>query len=142
MRSLPLLFALTLVLACKTMPAMPPPSPAATHTASGLAYDDELVGTGPEARAGQRVAVHYTGWLESDGSEFDSSRGRGEPIEFELGAGEVIKGWDEGVAGMKVGGRRRLHIPAELGYGTRGAGRAIPPRAKLVFDVELIAIRE
>lgn len=142
MRRLPLLFALSLVIACKAMPAMPPPSPAATHTASGLAYDDEVVGTGPEARAGQRVAVHYTGWLESDGSEFDSSRGRGEPFEFQLGAGEVIKGWDEGVAGMKVGGRRRLHIPAELGYGTRGAGRDIPPRAKLVFDVELIAIRE
>ncbi|MEO8456862.1 MAG: FKBP-type peptidyl-prolyl cis-trans isomerase [Chloroflexota bacterium] len=108
-------------------------------TPSGLDYEDDSVGTGDEAKAGQKVKVHYTGRL-TDGKKFDSSRDRGQPFQFNLGAGEVIKGWDEGVAGMKVGGKRTLTIPPELGYGSRGAGGAIPPNATLVFDVELISI--
>ena len=107
-----------------------------TTTPSGLKYRDDAVGTGAEARAGQRVKVHYTGTL-TDGRKFDSSRDRGNPFEFDLGAGRVIRGWDEGVAGMKVGGRRTLVIPPDLGYGNRGAGAVIPPGATLVFDVEL-----
>ena len=110
-----------------------------TTTPSGLQYTDEQVGTGQEAKAGDRVRVHYTGTL-TDGRKFDSSRDRGTPFEFDLGAGRVIRGWDEGVAGMKVGGRRRLTIPPELGYGSRGAGSAIPPNSTLVFDVELLGI--
>ena len=111
-----------------------------TTTPSGLKYLDEVVGTGPEAKAGQRVSVHYTGTLES-GRKFDSSRDRGQPFEFDLGAGRVIRGWDEGVAGMRVGGKRRLVIPPELGYGSRGAGNVIPPGATLVFEVELLGVR-
>ena len=110
-----------------------------SKTSSGLQYWDLKKGTGPVAKAGQTVKVHYTGWL-TDGKKFDSSLDRGEPLEFKLGAGMVIKGWDEGVAGMKVGGKRQLRIPPDLGYGERGAGGVIPPGATLVFDVELLEI--
>jgi FKBP-type peptidyl-prolyl cis-trans isomerase FkpA len=108
--------------------------------ASGLKYVDLEVGQGAEAQAGKVVEVHYTGWLEN-GTKFDSSLDRRQPFSFHLGAGEVIKGWDEGVAGMKVGGRRRLVIPAHLGYGQRGAGGVIPPNATLIFEVELLGVR-
>jgi FKBP-type peptidyl-prolyl cis-trans isomerase FkpA len=114
-----------------------------TTTPSGLQYDDTLPGTGPEAVGGQKVTVHYTGWLFKDGvqgAKFDSSKDRGDPFVFSLGAGMVIRGWDEGVAGMKVGGARTLIIPAELGYGARGAGGVIPPNATLKFDVELLGV--
>ena len=113
-------------------------------TPSGLQYEDEVVGNGPEATNGQDVSVHYTGWLFNDGTQgakFDSSRDRNDPFEFSLGAGMVIRGWDEGVAGMKVGGKRTLVIPAALGYGARGAGGVIPPNATLKFDVELLGTR-
>ena len=106
----------------------------------GLQYWDIKVGTGAVAKTGQKVSVHYTGWL-TNGKKFDSSVDRGQPFDFQLGAGQVIKGWDEGVAGMKVGGKRQLRIPPELGYGSRGAGGVIPPDATLVFDVELLAIK-
>ncbi|MES2740219.1 MAG: FKBP-type peptidyl-prolyl cis-trans isomerase [Pseudomonadota bacterium] len=113
-------------------------------TPSGLQYADSVVGEGAEARAGQNVVVHYTGWLRNDdgsaGAKFDSSKDRNDPFEFPLGAGRVIKGWDEGVQGMKVGGKRQLIIPAALGYGARGAGGAIPPNATLIFDVELLGV--
>jgi FKBP-type peptidyl-prolyl cis-trans isomerase len=108
-------------------------------TPSGLKYVDLVEGTGAEALKGQRVKVHYTGWLK-DGKKFDSSVDRGDPFEFPLGAGRVIKGWDEGVAGMKVGGKRKLVIPPSLGYGERGAGGVIPPNAELTFEVELLGI--
>lgn len=111
---------------------------------SGLRYSDIAVGTGPEARPGQLVQVHYTGWLyqnEQQGAKFDSSKDRGQPFVFGLGQGQVIKGWDEGVAGMKVGGKRILIIPAELGYGARGAGGVIPPHATLKFEVELLGVQ-
>ena len=111
----------------------------ATKTASGLEYWDLKAGTGETAVKGQMVRVHYTGWL-TDGKKFDSSVDRGEPFEFSLGAGEVIKGWDEGVAGMKVDGLRQLRIPPELGYGARGAGSAIPPNATLIFEVKLLGV--
>ncbi|CAN7581510.1 FKBP-type peptidyl-prolyl cis-trans isomerase [Pseudorhodoferax sp. Leaf265] len=114
-----------------------------TTTASGLQFEDTTVGSGAEAKPGQHVTVHYTGWLYQDGAQgakFDSSRDRNDPFEFGLGAGMVIRGWDEGVAGMKVGGQRTLIIPAELGYGARGAGGVIPPNATLKFDVELLAV--
>jgi FKBP-type peptidyl-prolyl cis-trans isomerase FkpA len=109
-------------------------------TDSGLQYEDLTEGTGAEAKKGDSVEVHYTGWLTS-GKKFDSSLDRGQPFAFSLGAGRVIKGWDEGVAGMKVGGKRKLHIPAALGYGARGAGGVIPPNADLVFEVELLGVR-
>ena len=109
-----------------------------TDTGSGLQFEDTTVGDGAEAQAGQRVTVHYTGWL-ADGTKFDSSKDRDDPFIFHLGMGQVIAGWDEGVAGMKVGGRRKLTIPPQLGYGVRGAGGAIPPNATLVFEVELLA---
>jgi FKBP-type peptidyl-prolyl cis-trans isomerase len=108
-------------------------------TADGLKYIDLAVGTGAEAKNGDVVKVHYTGWLV-DGTKFDSSLDRKEPFPFKLGAGQVIKGWDEGVAGMRVGGKRKLTIPASLGYGQRGAGGLIPPGATLVFEVELLSI--
>lgn len=111
-----------------------------TETPSGLRYRDEQEGTGQQAKAGDHVVVHYTGTLEN-GKKFDSSRDRNQPFEFALGTGTVIRGWDEGVAGMKVGGRRTLVIPSELGYGSRGAGGVIPPNATLHFDVELLEIR-
>ncbi len=110
-----------------------------TTTASGLVIEDTVVGEGDTAAAGQYVTVHYTGWL-TDGTKFDSSKDRDEPFEFALGARHVIAGWDEGVQGMKVGGVRKLTIPANLGYGARGAGGVIPPNATLVFEVELLAI--
>jgi FKBP-type peptidyl-prolyl cis-trans isomerase len=107
---------------------------------SGLKYTDQVVGTGDVAVAGKTASVHYTGWLDN-GKKFDSSVDRGQPFSFPLGAGRVIKGWDEGVQGMKVGGKRKLTIPSELGYGSRGAGGVIPPNATLIFDVELLGVR-
>ena len=109
-------------------------------TASGLVYEDTVVGEGAEAKAGHQVSVHYTGWL-TDGSKFDSSKDRNDPFEFSLGMRQVIGGWDEGVQGMKIGGTRKLTIPPQLGYGARGAGGVIPPNATLVFDVELVAVK-
>jgi len=108
-------------------------------TASGLQYDDLRVGTGPSARFGTDVLVHYTGWL-TDGTKFDSSRDRNEPFAFALGRGSVIAGWEEGVAGMRVGGLRKLVVPPALGYGAWGAGDVIPPDATLVFEVELLSV--
>ncbi len=112
-------------------------------TESGLQYLDTQPGEGETAVKGQRVTVHYTGWLYSNdtqGAKFDSSKDRGDPFAFSLGAGMVIRGWDEGVAGMKIGGARTLIIPPELGYGARGAGGVIPPNATLKFDVELLGL--
>ena len=109
-------------------------------TDSGLKYEELKVGTGAEAKKGDTVSVHYTGWLK-DGTKFDSSVDRNEPFEFKLGDGKVIKGWDEGVVGIQVGGKRKLTIPAALAYGKRGAGGAIPPDAELTFDVELLGIK-
>lgn len=112
-----------------------------------LIKTDIKLGEGTEATAGHNVSVHYTGWLYDEaapghkGRKFDSSRDRNDPFDFPLGAGHVIKGWDQGVQGMKVGGQRTLVIPAQLGYGARGAGGVIPPNAMLVFDVELLAVR-
>jgi FKBP-type peptidyl-prolyl cis-trans isomerase len=111
-----------------------------TTTPSGLQYTDDQEGAGAAAKAGDTVEVHYTGTL-NDGTKFDSSRDRGRPFSFHLGAGRVIKGWDEGVAGMKVGGKRTLVIPAHLGYGARGVPNLIPPNAQLRFEVELLAIK-
>ena len=116
-----------------------------TTTASGLVYEEKVVGTGDMAQSGQDVSVHYTGWLlygGERGRKFDSSKDRGDPFEFPLGAGHVIQGWDEGVQGMKVGGMRVLTIPPNLGYGARGAGGVIPPNATLIFEVELLAIEK
>lgn len=114
-----------------------------TTTASGLQYTDTVIGSGALATKGQRVTVHYTGWLYQDGqqgSKFDSSKDRRDPFVFNLGAGMVIRGWDEGVAGMQVGGTRVLIIPPDLGYGARGAGGVIPPHATLKFEVELLQL--
>lgn len=113
---------------------------ALTTTSSGLRFQDLKVGQGEEATPGRVAVVHYTGWL-TNGQKFDSSRDRGEPFSFPLGGGQVIPGWDEGVAGMKVGGSRKLVIPADLGYGAQGAPPVIPPGATLVFDVELLDLR-
>jgi FKBP-type peptidyl-prolyl cis-trans isomerase FkpA len=110
---------------------------------TGLQYEDTVPGSGELAKAGQEATVHYTGWLYNEGvkgAKFDSSKDRRDPFEFSLGAGMVIKGWDEGVQGMQVGGTRVLVIPPELGYGARGAGGAIPPHATLMFEVELLAV--
>ena len=130
--------------AAATSPAAAPPSaPADVNT---LGKDDRTAGTGAEARPGMMVSVHYTGWLydpsatDTRGTKFDSSKDRGQPFEFQLGKGDVIAGWDEGVAGMKVGGKRTLLIPAWLGYGSSGAGGVIPPNASLVFEVELLGV--
>ena len=108
-------------------------------TPTGLVYEDITLGSGAGAQAGQQVSVHYTGWLV-DGAKFDSSKDRNDPFNFKLGAGNVIKGWDEGVQGMQIGGVRKLTIPPQLGYGARGAGGVIPPNATLVFEVELLKI--
>ena len=112
-------------------------------TPSGLQYEDTTPGTGETAQAGRQVSVHYTGWLYQDGQQgrkFDSSKDRGQPFGFHLGAGQVIGGWDEGVQGMQVGGTRVLIIPPNLGYGARGAGGVIPPNATLKFEVELLGV--
>lgn len=134
-------------------PAAPPPSlpslsgeqqgaapSGLVRTPSGLQYLDEVVGTGPTPQPGQTVVVHYRGWLDN-GTEFDSSYSRGQPFEFVLGAGQVIRGWEEGIATMRVGGKRRLIIPPELAYGASGAGGVIPPNARLTFEVELLGVR-
>ena len=114
------------------------------NSPSGLKYQDDKVGTGPVAVKGKMVSVHYTGWLDNNGAKgkkFDSSLDRGQKFQFPLGGGQVIAGWDEGVAGMKVGGKRILMIPAKLGYGAQGAGGAIPPNANLIFEVELFEVK-
>ena len=110
------------------------------QTATGLEYVEVVEGTGARPKPGETVSVHYTGWLKS-GQKFDSSVDRGEPFAFPIGKGRVIKGWDEGVATMKVGGKRKLIIPAHLGYGDRGAGNVIPPSATLIFEVELLGVQ-
>jgi peptidylprolyl isomerase len=113
-------------------------------TESGLKYLETVVGTGVAPQRGQTCSVHYTGWLSNSGErgkKFDSSVDRGEPLAIPIGVGRVIKGWDEGILGMKVGGKRTLYIPAVLGYGARGAGGAIPPNADLIFDVELLGVK-
>ncbi|MET0339635.1 MAG: FKBP-type peptidyl-prolyl cis-trans isomerase [Polyangiales bacterium] len=115
-----------------------------TKTPSGLQYEDTKLGDGAEATKGQTCVMHYTGWLwnnDAKGAKFDSSVDRGTPFSFKLGAGQVIAGWDEGVAGLKIGGKRTLLIPAELGYGARGAAGVIPPNATLLFEVELLALK-
>jgi FKBP-type peptidyl-prolyl cis-trans isomerase FkpA len=124
----------------KFSPSLGVDTAAMTKTPSGLRYRDLVKGQGAEAAAGKSVQVHYTGWLPN-GEKFDSSRDRNEPFSFTLGAGQVIAGWDEGVAGMKVGGRRKLVIPPDLAYGTAGAPPDIPPGATLVFDIELLSVR-
>ena len=114
-----------------------------TTTDSGLQYQDTVAGSGATAQSGQQVTVHYTGWLYNDGTKgakFDSSKDRNDPFQFNLGGGMVIKGWDEGVQGMQVGGTRVLVIPPQLGYGARGAGGVIPPNATLMFEVELLGV--
>ncbi len=120
-------------------------APSTVTTTSGLRYIDTVVGSGAEAKKGQQVSVHYTGWLlqanDQKGNKFDSSLDRGRAFSFPLGAGQVIQGWDQGVAGMRVGGKRTLLIPSGLGYGARGAGGVIPPNADLVFDVELLGVQ-
>ncbi|HEY8124505.1 FKBP-type peptidyl-prolyl cis-trans isomerase [Methylocystis sp.] len=115
-----------------------------TKSVTGLQYKDAKVGTGATPKIGQTAVMHYTGWLYNNGEKgkkFDSSHDRGQPFEFRLGQGQVIKGWDEGVEGMKVGGKRTLVIPPDLGYGARGAGGVIPPNAWLIFDVELVGVK-
>jgi FKBP-type peptidyl-prolyl cis-trans isomerase FkpA len=150
MRALPILAFLVVLSACRSGGDRPSAggfsaelgidTAAMTKTPNGLQYQDVKVGQGAEAKRGSTAVVHYTGWL-SDGKKFDSSRDRGTPFDFEVGAGEVIAGWDLGVAGMKVGGQRKLVIPADLGYGAAGAPPVIPPGATLVFDVELLEVR-
>ena len=138
-----IVFALMIVLAtaCSSAPAGSPSSGAQEITTpSGLKYTDEVVGTGKVAQVGTTAIVHYTGWT-LDGKKFDSSKDRKEPFQFPLGGGRVIKGWDEGVANMKVGGKRILIVPPELGYGARGAPPVIPPNATLKFEVELLDVR-
>lgn len=123
-------------------PAATAAAPAnAVKTPSGLSYVDIVAGSGPAPTAGKQVKVHYTGWLEN-GVKFDSSVDRGEPFVFTIGAGQVIPGWDEGVMTMKVGGKRKLIIPSQLGYGAAGAGGVIPPNATLIFEVELLDVQK
>jgi FKBP-type peptidyl-prolyl cis-trans isomerase FkpA len=151
------LFVAATLAGCASAPAPTPPTPAAAvtpapasavpaspvakevTTSSGLRYTDLVVGNGALAEDGMTVSVHYTGWL-TDGTKFDSSLDRGQPFTFQLGAGQVIRGWDEGVRGMRVGGKRKLTIPPDLGYGERGAGGVIPPNATLVFEVEFVGV--
>jgi len=147
MRRLLLLASASLLLAAcnsSTPAATPTTNPTANATevtmADGLQYTDEQVGTGTEATAGKTAVVHYTGWL-MDGTKFDSSLDRNQPFSFPIGGGQVIKGWDEGVVGMKVGGKRMLIIPPQLGYGARGAGGVNPPNATLKFEVQLLDVR-
>ena len=126
------------------LPLLSQAEPTMTTTDSGLKIQEHVVGEGAEAVSGKNVSVHYTGWLynnETKGQKFDSSVDRGQPFQFPLGAGRVIRGWDEGVAGMKVGGKRTLIIPPSLGYGASGAGAVIPPNATLMFDVELLGVQ-
>jgi len=120
--------------------ATPTESPSQTGDVTELKVEDLVVGKGAVAKSGNTVTVHYTGWL-TDGTKFDSSVDSGQPFEFPLGQGQVIQGWDQGVAGMKVGGKRKLTIPPSLGYGEQGAGGVIPPNATLVFEVELLAVK-
>src|SRR5205823_7662670 len=138
------LTVLALTAASSILPAAAQGAPGKmSELPSGLKYTDSKVGDGASAAAGHKVSVHYTGWLYNNGEKgkkFDSSVDRGQPFSFGLGAQQVIRGWDEGVAGMKVGGKRTLVIPPELGYGSRGAGGAIPPNATLIFDVELLKV--
>jgi FKBP-type peptidyl-prolyl cis-trans isomerase FkpA len=144
-RTLCILSLATFLSACATTAPASSPSSSGAKAAEvtmpdGLKFTDDQVGTGTEAQAGKTVSVHYTGWL-LDGTKFDSSRDRNQPFSFPLGGGQVIKGWDEGVAGMKVGGKRTLVIPPDLGYGARGAGGVIPPNATLKFEVELLDVK-
>ena len=144
-------FALALVIALSGTFAAAVPTPASAQTIgktmttpSGLKITDNKVGTGAQPQTGQTCVMHYTGWLYENGAKgakFDSSVDRGQPFEFKIGVGQVIGGWDEGVATMKVGGKRTLIIPPELGYGARGAGGVIPPNATLIFDVELVDVK-
>jgi peptidylprolyl isomerase len=139
-----LVIALAIPAAAQQKTAEPAKEKKMQKTASGLQYEDTVVGTGASPATGQTCVMHYTGWLWVDGAKgkkFDSSVDRGQPFEFKIGRGQVIKGWDEGVATMKVGGKRTLLIPPDLGYGSRGAGGAIPPNATLVFDVELLGVK-
>ena len=154
--TLSLVFSLgTFITACNDTTSLPKEEASSTSTAStptsdaaitSLVKNDIKVGDGAEAKSGQTVSVHYTGWLydptaaDKHGTKFDSSRDRGTPFQFPLGAGRVIQGWDQGVEGMKIGGQRTLTIPADIAYGARGAGRVIPPNATLIFDVELMGI--
>jgi peptidylprolyl isomerase len=138
--------AATVVVAVAGAPGFAPAQPAQKPmtTSSGLQVVDTKVGAGATPRAGQTAVVHYTGWLSDNGrkgKKFDSSVDRNEPFEFPLGQGRVIKGWDEGVATMKIGGKRTLIVPPQLGYGARGAGGVIPPNATLIFDVELLGVK-
>jgi len=133
--------------ATPSTPSTPAPAAAATPTGgkvhklpSGLQYEDMVVGSGKMAEPGMNVSVHYTGWL-TDGTKFDSSLDRNQAFQFQLGAGMVIRGWDEGVKGMRIGGKRKLTIPPDMGYGAQGAGGVIPPNATLVFDVELLDVK-
>jgi FKBP-type peptidyl-prolyl cis-trans isomerase len=140
LRSVALLMLACVLVGCGIVPTASGGSAKEVSLPDGLKYTDEVVGTGAEATAGKTAVVHYTGWL-TDGKKFDSSKDRGQPFSFPLGRGQVIKGWDEGVVGMKVGGKRTLIIPPDLGYGARGAGSAIPPNATLKFEVELLDVR-
>jgi FKBP-type peptidyl-prolyl cis-trans isomerase len=136
---LALVVTAALVAACSQAPSGAGGGGNEVTTPSGLKYEDLTVGSGTQPSAGQTAVVHYTGWL-TDGKKFDSSLDRGQPFTFTLGAGEVILGWDDGVAGMQVGGKRRLTVPPDLGYGRRGIRGVIPPNATLVFEVELLGI--